>query len=78
MQNSVRGEFSSKSDSKWQGRCPRHRTKGNRGENSGVPAKLMHWVWAGGRKFKGLQKRRKYEGMLCLATQGDELLAQTA
>ena len=72
------GEFSTKSDSKLQGRCTRYRTKGNRGENSDFPAKLMHWVWVGGRKPKGLQKRRKYEGLLCLATQGDELLAQTA
>lgn len=54
------------------------RRKVNRSEHDEVPTQLMRWVWAGGRKLKGLQKRRKHEGLLYRATQGDELLAQTA
>lgn len=37
------------------------RRKVNRGEHSAVPAEFMKWVWAGGRKQKGLVKRRKAE-----------------
>ena len=36
----------------------------NREEHADVPAELMKWVWAGGRKLKGLVKRRKAEGLL--------------
>lgn len=39
------------------------RRKVNREEHSDVPAELMKWVWAGGRKLKGLLKRRKAEGL---------------
>ncbi len=42
------------------------RRKVNRCENSAVPAEFMKWVWAGGRKQKGLVRRRKAEGILYL------------
>jgi len=34
------------------------RRKVNREENADVPAELMKWVWAGGKKLKGLVRRR--------------------
>ena len=34
------------------------RRKINRGDHADVPAEFMRWVWAGGRKLKGLVKRR--------------------
>ena len=37
------------------------RRKINRGEYDEVPAEFMKWVWAGGRKLKGLLKRRMEE-----------------
>lgn len=40
------------------------RRKVNREEHDDVPAELMKWVWAGGRKLKGLVKRRAAEGAL--------------
>lgn len=40
------------------------RRKVNREEHDDVPAELMKWVWAGGRKLKGLVKRRVAEAML--------------
>ena len=40
------------------------RRKVNREEHFDVPAELMKWVWAGGRKLKGLVKRRAAEAML--------------
>jgi len=40
------------------------RIKLNRGEYEEVPTELMKWVWAGGKKLKGLQRRRKAEGEL--------------
>lgn len=40
------------------------RRKVNRGEHSAVPAEFMKWVWAGGRKQKGLVRRRRAEGLL--------------
>jgi GH24 family phage-related lysozyme (muramidase) len=39
------------------------RRKVNREEHDDVPAELMKWVWAGGRKLKGLVKRRKAESL---------------
>jgi lysozyme len=39
------------------------RRKVNREEHTDVPAELMKWVWAGGRKLKGLVKRRKAESL---------------
>jgi len=37
------------------------RRKVNREEHGQVPAQFMRWVWAGGRKLKGLVRRRKAE-----------------
>ncbi len=37
------------------------RRKVNREEHADVPAELMKWVWAGGRKLNGLVKRRAAE-----------------
>lgn len=37
------------------------RRKVNREEHSDVPAEFMRWVWAGGRKLKGLVRRREAE-----------------
>jgi lysozyme len=42
------------------------RRKINRGEYDDVPAELMKWVWAGGKKLKGLVKRRTAETGLYL------------
>jgi GH24 family phage-related lysozyme (muramidase) len=36
----------------------------NRQNHQNVPAQLMRWVWAGGRKLKGLARRREAEGIL--------------
>lgn len=40
------------------------RRKINRGEHSAIPAEFMKWVWAGGRKKKGLVRRRRAEGLI--------------
>ncbi len=37
------------------------RRKINREEHTDAPAEFMKWVWAGGRKFKGLVRRRAAE-----------------
>lgn len=37
------------------------RRKVNREEHADVPEQLMRWVWAGGRKLKGLIQRREFE-----------------
>ena len=37
------------------------RRKVNREEHALVPAEFMRWVWAGGRKLKGLVRRREAE-----------------
>ena len=37
------------------------RRKVNREEHGGVPAEFRRWVWAGGRKLKGLVRRREAE-----------------
>ncbi len=36
----------------------------NREEHEEVPEQLMRWVWAGGRKLKGLVRRREAEAAL--------------
>lgn len=36
----------------------------NRGEHEAVPAELMRWVWAGGKKQLGLVRRRSAEAAL--------------
>ncbi len=40
------------------------RRKLNRGDYEAIPAELMKWVWAGGRKLKGLINRRRSEAIL--------------
>ncbi|PRE30445.1 muraminidase [Burkholderia multivorans] len=40
------------------------RRKVNRGEHESVPAELMKWVWAAGKKVSGLIRRREIEGAL--------------
>ena len=40
------------------------RRKVNRQEHGAVPAELRRWVWAGGRKLKGLIRRREAEAGL--------------
>ena len=40
------------------------RRKINREEHEEVPKELMRWVWAGGRKLKGLVRRRAAEADL--------------
>ena len=40
------------------------RRKVNREEHDAVPAEFRRWVWAGGRKLKGLIRRRKAEAAL--------------
>lgn len=37
------------------------RRKVNRGDHEAAPAEFMKWVWAGGRKLKGLIRRRAAE-----------------
>lgn len=37
------------------------RRKVNRGEHEAVPAELMKWIWAGGRRLPGLLRRRREE-----------------
>lgn len=39
----------------------------NRGEHEQVPAELLRWVWAGGRKLAGLARRRAAEGALYIS-----------
>lgn len=43
------------------------RSKVNRQAHSEVPAQLMRWVWAGGRKLNGLVSRRSTEAMRYVA-----------
>ncbi len=40
------------------------RRKVNREEHTAVPPEFLHWVWAGGRKLKGLVRRRDAEAAL--------------
>ncbi|MCH2037353.1 MAG: lysozyme [Rickettsiales bacterium] len=40
------------------------RRKINREEHAEVPEQFMRWVWAGGRKLKGLMRRREAEAEL--------------
>lgn len=39
------------------------RRKINREEHAEVPEQFMRWVWAGGRKLRGLVRRREAESM---------------
>ena len=40
------------------------RRRVNREEHESVPAEFRRWVWAGGRKLKGLMRRREAEARL--------------
>ena len=40
------------------------RRKVNREEHAAVPHEFRRWVWAGGRKLKGLIRRREAEAVL--------------
>lgn len=40
------------------------RRKVNRAEHDDVPPEFMKWVWAGGKKLKGLVKRREKEAIM--------------
>ena len=40
------------------------RRKVNREEHGEVPKELLKWVWSGGKKLKGLIRRREAEGRL--------------
>lgn len=39
------------------------RRKVNRGEHESLPAELLKWVWAAGKKLPGLVRRRQAEGV---------------
>lgn len=43
------------------------RRKVNREEHADVPEEFMRWVWAGGRKLRGLVRRRYAEAALYIA-----------
>jgi lysozyme len=43
------------------------RRKVNRQEHEDVPAEFMKWVWAGGKKLRGLVRRREAETRLYLS-----------
>ena len=45
-------------------RTPTLRRRVNRGEHDAVPAEFRRWVWAGGRKLKGVIRRRVAEAGL--------------
>lgn len=40
------------------------RQKVNRGEHEAVPEELCRWVWAGGRRYAGLLRRRQAEAAM--------------
>ena len=40
------------------------RRKVNREEHAAVPAEFRRWIWAGGRRLKGLVRRREAEAVL--------------
>ncbi len=44
------------------------RRKVNREEHNEVPREFLRWVWAGGRKLKGLVRRRQEESTLYMGT----------
>ncbi|WP_439271845.1 lysozyme [Pseudochrobactrum sp. HB0163] len=46
------------------------RRKVNREEHEEVPAEFMRWVWAGGRKLRGLVRRRAAESVLYQTNSG--------
>jgi len=45
----------------------------NAGDTTGACNELRRWVFAGGKKWRGLMSRRETERALCLAENGDDL-----
>lgn len=45
----------------------------NTGDKTGACSEMRRWVFAGGRKWRGLMNRRETERALCLAKSSDEL-----
>ena len=45
----------------------------NAGDTTGACSELRRWVFAGGRRWKGLMKRRETERALCLSESSDDL-----
>lgn len=45
----------------------------NSGDTTGACNELRRWIFAGGRRWKGLMKRRETERALCLAESSDDL-----
>jgi len=45
----------------------------NAGDKAGACNELRRWIFAGGRRWKGLMKRRETERALCLAESSDDL-----
>lgn len=45
----------------------------NAGDNTGACSEMRRWVFAGGRKWRGLMNRRETERALCLAENSDVL-----
>ena len=45
----------------------------NAGDTTGACNELRHWIFAGGRRWRGLMKRRETERALCLAEGSDDL-----
>lgn len=43
--------------------CSTLRRKVNRQAHAEVPEQLLRWVWAGGRKLRGLVSRREFESL---------------
>ncbi len=54
------------------------RRKVNRAEHDAVPGELRRWVWAGGRKLKGLVRRRGAEAGLYAGYLGERAAAADA
>ncbi|WP_276557069.1 lysozyme [Pantoea dispersa] len=45
----------------------------NAGDRTGACSEMRRWVFAGGRRWRGLMKRRETERALCLAESSDDL-----
>lgn len=45
----------------------------NTGDTTGACSEMRRWVFAGGRKWRGLMNRRETERALCLAESSDDL-----
>ncbi|WP_337021841.1 lysozyme [Pantoea anthophila] len=45
----------------------------NAGDKTGACSEMRRWVFAGGRKWRGLMKRRETERALCMAKSSDDI-----